>query len=420
MSPSEINATNERTMTAFRYNSGAHEVASLPIFDGGRTQWIAGGQANSWLELSTNDEGLYQAQTVQSVQASDGSWSTHPIAPEKYSCPYKFDDMHYGTFDSMLAFHQYGLHVALLAGRDASDRGDMTMVARVLDLVSTHIPWLAKVREMSTHLHGGDAAKGLAKLAKTLTFTSAWSMCSPNDLAKNGPIQPWHQANVLMELVYDSQPLDRIALHAFKDIEGNSKAYLWSCPNAINPFGEEYHKQLLLDAQMQPLLVMSGRAGLNTLTDLSGSEWEWSLPEYSKEFNTFKQWQDALLHYPLNASGLCRDLVQTSPALLEGPEEAKALNLWVNADNTAMDWDGSPEAKTIVFMSRALAQMWQGHHPQISGVVDVLADPWENNEDPDQVGRWLNIARQMSRPNTNAQETLALPDLDTSEPAMVK
>lgn len=412
------NEHNEKEMMRFTMASRVPDLLMSPVFDPPDVHWFAAGNNDgTWLEI-VKSNGRLHLHPWQMVDTAAGPVKKN-MPPERFVVGASYEAMRYSNDDASLTFHQYSLHVALLAAKDACERGNRPTAQTIVHTLRPHIPWLGDLLDRSVQLHGPNAA--MKKLDDALHTSGMWEMGDTKRIT-DGPIQPYVRTAALVALLRESLPEEPPTLHALTTPTGETEGYLWTRPSDCDQQRDAI--TVLLSPKLQPLLVLledsdSQTSSVHTApwTDYSKDCWE--LPYKDPLAQTLFGWKECMKGYHKHPGAWFDKLLHTTPLALKPETLAGVLRTWAT-DGSTRDWAGTGPTDELFQWSQWLVQTWGEHHPDLKYVLEGLMPTMEFSEDLASVEEIRLAIKELHRMQNNPtqEQILPLPDLDTTAPVV--
>ena len=410
----DTNEHNEKELMKFSTGSRVPELLMSSVFDDEDVHWFAAGNNDTtWLEI-TKSAGRYDIQPWQ-LTDTDAGPVKKSMAPSQFVAAASYDAMRYNNDDASAGFYQYALHLAILAAKDACDRGDRATAQTIVQTLRPHIPWLGHLLDRAVDLHGPE--KAMKKLDDALHASGAWEMGDTKHIT-NGPVQPYVRTAVLMALLAQSTSEQTTAVHALHGPDGACAAYLW-----VRPSDEENGRIVfLLSPSMEPLLATIEDPDTQ-MSSIYTAAWTdtgdcWELPYQEPLVQTLTGWKQSMSAHPLHPGAWFEKVLASSPRALNNDELQAAVQTWTVSGHFDA-WAHSGATDELFQLSQWLVQSWGEKNPDLKYVLDGLVPPMEFSEDLASVEETRLAIGQLHRmQNTPAIPTVPLPDLDATAPVV--
>lgn len=412
------NEHNEKETMRFTMSSRVPDLLMSPVFDAPDVHWFAAGNNDgTWLEI-VKSNGRLHLHPWQMVDTAAGPVKKN-MPPERFVVGASYEAMRYNNDDASLTFYQYSLHVALLAAKDACDRGDRPTAQTIVHTLRPHIPWLGNLLDRSVQLHGPENA--MKKLDDAMHASGMWEMGDTKRIT-DGPIQPYVKTAALVALLRESLPEGLPALHALTTPTGETEGYLWTRPSDC--YQQSDAITVLLSPKLQPLLVLLEDSDSQTSavytapwTDYSKDCWE--LPYKDPLAQTLFGWKECMKGYHKHPGAWFDKMLHTTPIALKPETLAAVLRTWAT-DGCTRDWAGTGPTDELFQWSQWLVQTWGDQHPDLKYVLEGLMPTMEFSEDLASVEEIRLAIKELHRMQNDPTEEQAwpLPDLDATAPVV--
>ena len=373
------NDHNEKQMMQFTMASRVPDLLMSPVFDPPDVHWFAAGNNDgTWLEIVKSNGRLHLYPWQMGFPPTGPEKKS--LSPDRFVVGASYEAMRYNNDAADVTFYQYSLHVALLAAKDACERGDRPTAQTIVHTLRSHIPWLGDLFDKAMQNHGLDAA--MKKLDDAMHTSGMWEMGDTKKIT-DGPIQPYVRTAALMALLRESIPDGPPALHALATPKGETEGYLWTRPSDC--YQRRDAITVLLSPKLQPLLVLledpdTQHSAVYSApwTDYSKDCWE--LPYKDPLAQTLFGWKECMKGYHQHPGAWFDKLLKTTPLALKPETLAGVLRAWAT-DGGTRDWAGTGHTDELFQWSQWLVQAWGEQNPDLKYVLEGLMPTMKFSED---------------------------------------